>query len=349
MLLNHLFEAKLSPGDRKAIQLKINDYQKALDDVSRHVRKLSSIGNAPVIPGTEKELEDLKKAYQDMIDRLKAKLNEPQEEDDLERYMKAIVKNCKTVVSACKRTDMLLYRGTKETAPAFYGKPFDERYAKDSNRNLSDAFNSALADAGVIARRDNSMFTTTNKSFAQGFGHNLYIIFPRDPMHFTWSDKIKDLVINEEFMFDMVDPETVKDIMRAVWSKPETKEAFIEAFRTKGYHHGATIGFDFDNYPSNSTSADYTPFTKYNFQTSVEALRGVLPLLGPEYQRYDVFKNWVDAEAIIKNFGLHIDEDLEGAFKQRYEITVRAEYYAIEAKHEKRVREYLGMAKTSNW
>lgn len=350
MLLNHLFE-KISPGERKAIQLKINDYEKALRDIQRHEMHLGNIGNAPVIPGTEKELEDLKQSYQDMIDKLKAKMNEPQKEDGLARYMQAITKNCKTVVAACKSTDMLLYRGTKESASAFYGKPFDQRYAKDSERELSQAFNDALKEAGVVARRDNSMFTTTNKSFANGFGNNLYIIFPRDPMHFTWSDKIKDLVINHEFMMDMVDPETVKEIMRAVWSKPETKERFIDVFQRRAYIGGARIGFDFDNYPDNDTSADYTPFTKHNFHTSFESLKEVLPMLGSDFDKYADFKNWVDPEAVIANFGLHVDEDLEGAFNQRYEITVRAEYYAIDAKYERRVREMLGMnpPRTSSW
>lgn len=350
MLLNHLFE-KISPGERKAIQLKINDYEKALRDIQRHEMHLGNIGNAPVIPGTEKELEDLKKSYQDMIDQLKAKMNEPQKEDGLARYMQAITKNCKTVVAACKKTDMLLYRGTKETSPAFYGKPFDQRYAKDSERELSQAFNAALKEAGVVARRDNSMFTTTNKSFAQGFGNNLYIIFPRDPMHFTWSDKIKDLVINHEFMLDMVDPEKIKNVMRAIWDDEDAKQRFIELFQRKSYIAGASVDFDFDNYPNNHTSADYTPFTKYNFHTSFESLKEVVPMLDSEFSDYDRFETLVDPEAIIANFGLHIDENLEGAFKQRYEITVRAEYYAIEAKYERRVREMLGMnpPRTSSW
>jgi hypothetical protein len=40
---------------------------------------------------------------------------------------------------------------------------------------------------------------------------------------------------------------------------------------------------------------------------------------------------------------MHIDEDLEGAFNQGHEITIRSNYYAIRADFEIKVKKYLGM------
>lgn len=337
MLLQDLFE-KIQPGERRAVELKIKDLERAIRDIERHEMKLYSMGNLPAIPGTEEDLEDLKKSYQAHIDQLKAKLKDENKPDNFDRYMKAIIKNCKTVVAACKSTDKLLYRGTKETATAFYGKPFDERYAKDSEREISAAFNQALRLEGAVATRDNSMFTTTRKGFAQGFGNNLYIIFPRDPMHFTWSDKIRDLVLNSEYWIDMVDPNVVKEIMTEIWNNPDLKREFISKYQ---YNSGGDdIEFDPATYPDNTRL-----FQKYTFSTSMKVVQQMIPNMSYEYQEFLDEGNWVDPKAVIKNFGMHIDEDLEGAFNQGYEITVRAEYYAIEAKHEKRVREYLGMGK----
>ena len=80
---------------------------------------------------------------------------------------------------------------------------------------------------------------------------------------------------------------------------------------------------------------------------SYRALVDIIGQLPAEYHKYGDFAAWADAEAVIANFGLHIDEDLKGAFEQGYEITIRAEYYAIRLDFEDKVRKYLGMGRYS--
>jgi hypothetical protein len=343
MLLSQLFE-KLEPGQRRAIELKIKDAEKEIRKIEDHEQKLDSLGYLPNIPGTEKELEDLKQEYQKYIDELKEKLKQDDRQlkkDPLETYLKAIVRHCPTTVSACQRTGKLLYRGTKETAPAFYGKPFEKRMAKDSNTEYSDAFNYALKQAGAEARRDNSMFCTTNRNFAQGFGHELYIIFPRDPFHFTWSDKVKDLILNSENLGDMIDPTVVEDLMDNIWKNEELKKDVINYFANERGIYPS----DVEEYNPLMFNADTRGFFgKYTMYASVEAVRAVLPQMSDEFKAFQDLKLWVSPDRVIKNFGIYIDEDLEGAFKQRFEITVRGEYYAVHSKFEKKVMQFLGMA-----
>lgn len=346
MLLQDLFE-KIEPGERKEIELKIRDLENALRKIDDQEYHLQLIGKQTLVPGTEKEFEELKQAYRDHIDKLRQKLKDDDKPDRFDKYMAGVVKNCPTVVAACKATGKLLYRGTRETAAAFYGKPYDERYAKDSDRTLHNAFNNALKEAGVEARRDNSVFTTTNRDFAEGFGNQLYIVFPRDPLHFTWSNKIKDLILNNENMGDMVSPATVTDIMEAIFADETAKAAFTKAYKNELYISTDEVYYDESRIRENG-AADYA-FSKGYFRAGFDSVGATLPHLGPEYQKYADFENWVDSEAIITNFGLQVDEDLIGAFNKRYEITIRAEYYAIRADLEKRVREYLGMRDSTDY
>jgi hypothetical protein len=342
MLLNDLFERKLTPGERQGINIKLDKYKKALRDLERHQQAYNSM-DAVVIPGTEQHLEELKAEYKKIIDKLQAIVDSDKSNNALEKFMAGIVKNCPTFIKAFKTTDRLLYRGTRESATAFYGKPYDERNSKDSEGDLSKAFNDALKKAGAVARRDNSVFTTTSRNLASLFGHTLYLIFPRDPVHYTWSDKEKDLVLNSEHMDKMADPNVVKELMRVVWTNDELRNDFIAMYSKELWiNAGTEIHFDVDNYPKSAGS--FSPFQAHNFRTSFRTLSMLLPKMGEQYTKYHDFENWVTPEAVINNYGIHIDEGLNAALRRGWEITVHAEYYAIRSDYEQQVRKLLGMS-----
>lgn len=338
MLLQDLFE-KLEPGEQRAIQLKIDRLKSATQEIENQQQSLKSIEQLPVIPGTEKELEELKQAYQKMIDDLQAKLDAEKKKkggDDFEKYMTAIVRHCPTIVKMCQETNMLLYRGVKERAPAFYASPFTKREPKDSYKDIHNAWNHAMDLMGVKAKRDNSIFTITSRGHASNFGDQVYIVFFRDPFNFTWSENIKDLVLDWEKAIEMVNPETVKSIMSYVWENEELQKEF------KIYYGDSNAKFDKNDYP-HGDSYDGNVFERYNFRKSFDALKSILPKMPDEFKKYASFDAWVDPETLTKNFGLHFDEDLRGAFESGHEITINANYYAIRTDFEKRVREYLKM------
>lgn len=345
MLLGDLFERKLNPGERQEVKLKLDKYKKALRTLEQHTMSYNSM-DAVVIPGTEKHLEELKAEYKKIIDKLQAALDADKKSGgSLEKFMAGVVKNCPTILATCKKTDRLLYRGTRESAAAFYGRPYEERSSKDSQGDLSKAFNDALKSKGVIARRDNSVFTTTSRNMASNFGHTIYLIFPRDPMHYTWSDKEKDLVLNAEHMYEMANPELVRQLMRVVWPDEKLRNAFIDSFMKEVWLQDtlrSKIEFDPETYPTRAS--DYAPFQKHNFQASFRALNAVLPQMGEQYKEWMDFSKWVDADSIITNYGLHIDEGLTAAFRRGWEITIHADYYAIRSDYEQQVRKYLGMS-----
>lgn len=351
MLLNDLYEA-LTPGERSAIELKINQYQNMISDIRGHEHKFSGMDDF-ALPGTEKELEELKIEYQRVIDALKEKLKTTKDSNGLERYIKGIVRNCPTIIQTIKKTNRMLYRGTRENAVAFYGKPYDQRNAKDSTSWMQEAFVSAMRKAGAVATRDNSIFTSTSESQASNFGGgHTYLIFPRDPFHFSWSDKERDLVLSESHMKQMSDPEIVKFVMKPIWDDPALREEFRQAYvNHRGTRPDFPLEFDAETYPSDkskepgSWSNGYGAFQSGSFLASFYAFKDMLPKLGPEYQKYANFSEWVSPQAVVESFGMHIDEGLEAAFKKGWEITIRGEYYAIKSQYEAEVRKLLGMSR----
>lgn len=350
MLLQDLFE-KIEPGQMRAIELQIDKYEKAIKDLERQEDNLASLDYDDYkIAGAEKELEDLKQAYQKYVDDLKAKLAADKKgkgADSFERYMAAIVRHCPTIVKMCQETNLLLYRGVKERAPAFYASPFTKREPKDSNREIHDAWNYAMDAMGVKAKRDNSTFTITSRGHASNFGDQVYIVFFRDPFNFTWSDSIKDLVLDTEKMIDMVDPETVKSVMGYVWDNENLREKYKTAYRYISLESSSyDVKFDKDRYPSGDSYDGYI-FMKYNFSNSLKAFKQILPDLPSEFKKYESFNAWVSPEKITENFGLHYDEDLQGAFLSGHEITITSNYYAVRLDLEKKVRKYLGMSQYS--
>ncbi len=66
--------------------------------------------------------------------------------------------------------------------------------------------------------------------------------------------------------------------------------------------------------------------------------------MGEQYTKYHDFENWVTPEAVINNYGIHIDEGLNAALRRGWEITVHAEYYAIRSDYEQQGRKLLGMS-----
>lgn len=130
-------------------------------------------------------------------------------EDELESSMHVIddhSKNIHKVVDYIKhrcqqylnminpKTD-ILYRGIdyqyKYNAIDINGNRKD-RLPMDSPTELHHNVDSMLHDQGFIARRSNSWFGTGKKKTAMIYG-KVYVAFPTDGFHYTWSNVVSDL------------------------------------------------------------------------------------------------------------------------------------------------------------
>jgi hypothetical protein len=160
---------------------------------------------------------------------LQAGQKEKQPDVDSETLIQLLERDCKTMCDTIRHTGKFLFRGIKN-APArvFKGRSRENRKPKDSHPTIDTLVNFALEREGFIARRNNSIFTTSNLSDSQSYGLP-YMIFPVDSkFSFTWSKKYDDFYVRME-----------------QYSSPEKVVRLTELI--KEHPDWATIAGQFDN------------------------------------------------------------------------------------------------------
>lgn len=89
---------------------------------------------------------------------------------------------------------VFMYRGMqRDRGPFFAAETPTGRRPTDSPELVHNQLSKIMEWAGFKARRDNSIFATSNLGTANGYGMYKYVIFPVDGFHYTWSHNFKDL------------------------------------------------------------------------------------------------------------------------------------------------------------
>lgn len=220
---------------------------------------------------------------------------------------------CPTFVEAYKSTDKLLYRGIKSMSPdVFIGKPHQARVARDSSQEASDVFNTILKQHGIIARRDNSIFATSDLDQAKRYGHP-YIILPLDPFEFTWSKKQKDIVLSKFHVASLFD-----------------KEKSILLYREVMENLPKNLIYDFlipDDVLSEKHVGSVMGFLGINWDQHLETIQNATEL--PEHIRKMADPmNLISWNKIQNLYELKVD-NFNSAVDSEHEIWIHGSYFAI--------------------
>ena len=314
MRLRNLYEAQVQPGERKGISLKLQRIEDIQVKVAGIQSTIDQLGGVDVPDALKKQMEDLINSAKIEKEKIYAEISDKEAKNpriqgipkSVVRLLKGINKNASTIMNAYQRTGKFLYRGIKSDEDAVYGKPFDQRRAKDSNAELSNILNNALASQGFAARRDNTTFTSGSYSQASGYG-TVYIIFPRDGFNFHYSKKIGDLVLDTGKLYFLLDKEKVKVLQATIESNWEKLKPYF-SYR----------------YPGDKFFNDYD--YKRDFEGLQKAVEdGVLP---KEFANYKSLEDLVTPEKVIDYMDYN-QTDLDDAIVSAHEVMVTGPYYAI--------------------
>lgn len=121
--------------------------------------------------------------------------------------MMYLQKYASQIIGAYKKADRFLYRGTNMigTTVAIKNPPVD-RMPFVITKEVNDFIDKKLRVTGFKALRGNSFFCSSSSEMAGSYGDR-YIIFPFNGFSFTWSPKIRDLVMDYDLWADDSQPQ----------------------------------------------------------------------------------------------------------------------------------------------
>jgi hypothetical protein len=134
-----------------------------------------------------------------------------------------IKENCSDCLEAMQISQRTAWRGVKHHPElAFSAFPPPNRDVKDSDPEMTIMVDKVLEEYGVEARRQNSIFVTSDQSNTKEYG-STFAIFPYNSAEFSWSQnkKFHDMVINPRatpyWLINQVDKsEAFKNILAKV-------------------------------------------------------------------------------------------------------------------------------------
>ena len=328
-----LNEAPVNPGERKGISFKLKKLETMGSELAKYKSSMSNMQYMVLPPALKAEMKQIEDKLNTEIEKVntayqaeyeKATVNDrPIKMDNL---FKALGKNCKEIIKVYKelnrndfQKEKFLFRGIRSSDDALYGKPFDARKPKDSNRELHELVNDAINNLGFAANRENSMFVTGDRSQASGYGNSLYILFPVDGFTFTWSQTVKDLVLDSSKRMEMTDKGVIRQLRELV---KEAKLASKEPSDFPIYDPEDLFdsGYDYGN--------DYDKVIR-----AIEL--GALP-----NEAQDLLDNILTNKSIQEHFQF-TDQNLFQAILSEKEIYVRGNYYAVNMEHKAELFKFL--------
>lgn len=130
-----------------------------------------------------------------------------------------ITSNCKQILSLyASFPGRYFYRGSKRSGSIYKGNSYQNRIPKDTDLAIHKLVVDAMIDLGFAAHRGNSIFMTGSRNTAKEFsspilGGQIYIIFPIDGFHYSWSSQVDDFYSDVIETADIVFGTDYKDIL----------------------------------------------------------------------------------------------------------------------------------------
>jgi hypothetical protein len=236
-----------------------------------------------------------------------------------------ITTKCGQALAECRKAKKVLYRGL-DAKPhytpeeIFISQPTTNRRPMSSPKDTQAAFDKIMSERGFKALRGNSIFCTSDKFFAAGYG-SPFIIFPVDGFSFTWSKRHADVVLPPLNHVEMDVTRDVISSLRRLLLLQKLSDSQQEFLWDVGRAHGAPL-----------TASTIVKLG----ELAVEV--GVYPKLSNEIKAaIKSAKNGpLTIEHAIDNYEFQ-NTNFGAALKSGHEILINSEYIAIKAEHAKNI------------
>jgi hypothetical protein len=242
--------------------------------------------------------------------------------EQLENFLRLVGSNCKSYLEQVKQAGTFLYRGSNSW-PSMAGVSASRpgRIPSDSETQAQELFDWFLVKMGFSALRSNSIFTISDKSWASQFG-TPYIIFPiHGKSSFTYCEE-------QDASLSMGD---VADMDLPMWNryKLAVQRSLDKTKYTPTIYHIKTI-----------LKTDMPWLLMQELKSNKQQL------IAAGFNKTIFEKQWQEfysLRSFEERWNPH-DENLAGALKNKWEVYVTGEYYALHYRFETKVKQYLAIA-----
>ena len=228
-----LFEAELTPGQVKSIELKIQNYEEELRKLRRQKMELDDkfiYGNFP------KQLKDKVNAYIDAYSKaiydLESKLKNQGSSKQFENFIAGIKKNCSEILVPYKQMGKMFYAGFKnsENQTALYSKPnaklelgshYPARHGTEIQELIERLFPEVSFNNAILVNSD-------AYEVSQG-SRTPFMIFPRNGFKFFWSQDQSQLAVADAYMHHLFDSDLLIQAWETFIGDPAMYQKFIAA------------------------------------------------------------------------------------------------------------------------
>jgi hypothetical protein len=139
---------------------------------------------------------------------------------------------CKPWLAASKNGSITIYRGISDRGGlAFTKKTREDRRPKDTGAARHQAFNAAIAAAGGVANRSNSLFSSSDDDVAMQYG-TAYVLIPVGNFNYTWSPNWDDWTGSAE-MSDLAELLAPKALSQKQETRIKALKASFPAYKEK--------------------------------------------------------------------------------------------------------------------
>jgi len=312
MQLKDLFEAigELQPGEKRVpADVQMRDVEKIQRRINELMDAIYKSDDLMKLFKRDPELQAKMTQLQARVNRKVTMLTKVMQRPTtgMARMFAILDSECSEFIPHMQAAHKLLYRGTRNDEDQFEGRSREDRQTKDSSSQVSAKFDQMLSELGVKALRSNSIYTTSSYGFASAYGHNVYIIFPKNGFNFLGTNK-RDLIL--ENWTQLMDGEKLQELWQELdaWGQanvPDWKDTSI----------GRSIRYKEWN------SVYYRVKENFGWEDNRLKLPDKYNLDGKETE-------WVTPESVQKEFEPNTT-NLTEAIRNGRELLINGEYWAL--------------------
>lgn len=300
LIYDPLLEAQLTPGQVKAIELKIKDYE---EDLRKLRRQKSELDDKFIYGNFPKQLKDKVNAYIDAYSKaikdLEDKIKQQGKSKQFDNFIAGIEKNCSEILEVYRQRGKTFYSGFRYTSgnPAVYGKPpaklelgsyYFSRYGSEIQTIIENLFDEVSFESAILANADAYESTTD--------GRSPFMVFPRNGFKFFWSEDQSQLNISETYITKLFDYDYIEEAWETFINDPDMLKAFIDA------------GGDYDpNYSKREYIGQSDGFMgRWNYKGNIRAISELTTkgIADDKWTYMDRWTAWVSKESFQRFFNL---------------------------------------------